>query len=170
MLKITDLTKRYKDLVAVDKITFSVQPGEIFGFLGPNGAGKTTTINCICGLLTPDSGSIAIDQQDVIHGGSKVRRLLGVVPQEVALYEEFNAIENLHFWGGLYGLKTKKLKDRIQTLLELTGLKDRAKDAVSTYSGPAATANTARSSVSSTMVNVSELSVATMSPSHPTNV
>jgi ABC-2 type transport system ATP-binding protein len=135
MLNITDLTKCYKELVAVDHITFSVQPGEIFGFLGPNGAGKTTTINCICGLLIPDSGSITINQQDVVHGGNKVRRLLGVVPQEVALYEEFNAIENLHFWGGLYGLKTKKLKDRIQILLELTGLKDRAKDAVKTYSG-----------------------------------
>jgi len=135
MLQITELTKRYKDLIAVDRISLEVNQGEIFGFLGPNGAGKTTTINCICGLLKPDSGSITINGQDVVHGGSRVRKMLGVVPQEVALYEEFNAIENLQFWGGLYGLKGKAFKSRIDQLLELTGLKERAKDAVKTYSG-----------------------------------
>jgi len=135
MLQITDLTKRYKDLTAVDRISFQINPGEIFGFLGPNGAGKTTTINCICGLLKPDSGIITVDDQDVVTGGDRMRKMLGVVPQEVALYEEFNAVENLRFWGGLYGLKGSQLKSRIDQLLELTGLKDRAKDAVSTYSG-----------------------------------
>lgn len=135
MLKITNLSKRYKELLAVDHISFEVHPGEIFGFLGPNGAGKTTTINCICGLLIPDSGSITIDEQDVVTGGNQVRRMLGVVPQEVALYEEFNAIENLRFWGGLYGMSAKDLKVRIDKLLYLTGLTERAKDAVKTYSG-----------------------------------
>lgn len=135
MLKITDLTKRYKDLVAVDNVSFTVNEGEIFGFLGPNGAGKTTTINCICGLLKPDAGTITIDGLDVTSGGSDVRKKLGVVPQDVALYEEFNAIENLKFWGGLYGLKGQALTARIDLLLELTGLKERAKSAVKTYSG-----------------------------------
>ena len=135
MLKITDLTKRYKDLVAVDNVSFTVNEGEIFGFLGPNGAGKTTTINCICGLLKPDAGTITIDGLDVTSGGSDVRKKLGVVPQDVALYEEFNAIENLKFWGGLYGLKGQALNARIDLLLELTGLKERAKSAVKTYSG-----------------------------------
>ncbi|MBN1780818.1 ABC transporter ATP-binding protein [bacterium] len=135
MLQITDLTKKYKDLTAVDRISFQVNQGEIFGFLGPNGAGKTTTINCICGLLKPDSGTITLDDQDMIGGGNRVRQMLGVVPQEVALYEEFNAIENLQFWGGLYGLKGAAIKSRIQKLLDLTGLADRAKEAVKNYSG-----------------------------------
>lgn len=135
MLKISDLTKRYKELVAVDRVSFEVNPGEIFGFLGPNGAGKTTTINCICGLLTPDSGSVEIDGQDIFSAPGQVKAKLGVVPQEIALYEEFNAVENLQFWGGLYGMKSKALKSRIQALLELTGLTDRAKAPVKTYSG-----------------------------------
>lgn len=134
MLQIENLSKKFNDLLAVDHISFHVNPGEIFGFLGPNGAGKTTTINCICGLLKPDTGSIRIDNEEITSSGTKIRKKLGVVPQEVALYEELNAIENMHFWGGLYGMKGKQLKERIDTLIDLAGLKDRAKDRVKTYS------------------------------------
>lgn len=134
MLKITRLSKKFKEITALDNVSLEVNPKEIFGFLGPNGAGKTTCINCICGLLKPDSGSIQIDGED-ISAGSRIRKKLGVVPQDVALYEEFNALENLQFWGGLYGLKGKDLKNRIHFLLEITGLTERAKDPVKNYSG-----------------------------------
>ncbi len=134
MLQIENLSKKFNDLLAVDHISFQVRPGEIFGFLGPNGAGKTTTINCICGLLKPDTGSIRIDNEEITSSGTKIRKKLGVVPQEVALYEELNAIENMRFWGGLYGLKGKQLKERIDTLIDLAGLKERVKDKVKTYS------------------------------------
>jgi ABC-2 type transport system ATP-binding protein len=134
MLQIENLSKKFNDLLAVDHISFQVNPGEIFGFLGPNGAGKTTTINCICGLLKPDTGSIRIDNEEITSSGTKIRKKLGVVPQEVALYEELNAIENMRFWGGLYGMKGKQLKERIDKLIDLAGLKERAKDRVKMYS------------------------------------
>jgi ABC-2 type transport system ATP-binding protein len=135
MLVIQNLTKSFNGLVAVDHIQFEVREGEIFGFLGPNGAGKTTTINMICGLLKPDAGTLLLDGEDVLTGGPNLRKKLGVVPQDVALYEELNAVENLKFWGGLYGLKGGELKKRIDELLEATGLADRAKDKVRKYSG-----------------------------------
>jgi ABC-2 type transport system ATP-binding protein len=134
MLQIENLSKKFNDLVAIDHISFQIRPGEIFGFLGPNGAGKTTTINCVCGLLKPDSGSIRIDDQEITSAGTQIRKKLGVVPQEVALYEELNAVENMRFWGGLYGLKGKQLKERIDQLIDLAGLKERIKDKVKTYS------------------------------------
>lgn len=135
MLKVTDLTKTFGQLTAVDHISFDVREGEIFGFLGPNGAGKSTTINMICSLMKPDSGSIELDGQDVHTAGDSVRQKLGVVPQDVALYEEMNALENLSFWGSLYKMKGSMLKSRIEELLQVTGLEDRAKDRVKTYSG-----------------------------------
>jgi len=135
MLSIQNLTKSFSGLVAVDRVSFEIRKGEIFGFLGPNGAGKTTTINMICGLLNPDAGTIRLDGADVMTAGPAIRNKLGVVPQEVALYEELNAVENLTFWGGLYGLRGAELKKRIHDLLDASGLADRAKDAVKNYSG-----------------------------------
>ena len=135
MLKINNLAKSYGQLQAVDHISFEVKEGEIFGLLGPNGAGKTTTINMICALAKPDSGSIELDGQDIHQAGDAVRNDLGVVPQEVALYEDLNAIENLKFWGSLYKLKKKNLQPRIEQLLSVAGLSERAKDRVKTYSG-----------------------------------
>jgi ABC-2 type transport system ATP-binding protein len=135
MLKIQNLTKSFDGLTAVDRVSFEVRKGEIFGFLGPNGAGKTTTINMICGLLNPDSGTILLDGTDMRNAGISVRSRLGVVPQEVALYEELNAVENLRFWGGLYGLRGAELKTRIDDLLEASGIAERRKDAVKNFSG-----------------------------------
>ncbi|MBN2200440.1 ABC transporter ATP-binding protein, partial [bacterium] len=135
MLKIENLAKSFNGTTAVDRISFEIRKGEIFGFLGPNGAGKTTTINMICGLLKPDAGAIHLDGRDMLSGGPALRKNLGVVPQDVALYEELNAVENLRFWGGLYGLKGAPLRRRIDELLEATGLADRAKERVAGYSG-----------------------------------
>jgi len=135
MLSIQNLTKSFGGLVAVDRVSFEIRRGEIFGFLGPNGAGKTTTINMICGLLKPDAGSIRLDGEDLLTAGPAVRKKLGVVPQEVALYEELNAVENLQFWGGLYGMAGSELKKRTQDLLEASGLSDRTREKVKNYSG-----------------------------------
>ncbi len=135
MLKITELSKRYDNLIAVDQISFEVKEGEIYGFLGPNGAGKTTTINMICGLIKPDSGTIELNEQDLNRSGRQARKHIGVVPQEIALYEELSVSENLKFWGGLYCLKGKKLKSRMDELLDVINLKDRAKNQVKTLSG-----------------------------------
>ena len=135
MLKVKNLSKTFGQLIAVDDISFNVKKGEIFGFLGPNGAGKTTTINMICGLLKPDNGTVVIDGADTVTGGPGLRKKIGVVPQEVALYEELNAIENLKFWGKLYGVKGAELKNQIDKLLSLCDLKERAKDQVKKYSG-----------------------------------
>ena len=135
MLKVSNLTKSFGSVQAVDHISFDVSIGEIFGFLGPNGAGKTTTINMICGLLTPDAGEIELDGQALRPDKSSLRKKLGVVPQEIALYEELNAYENLRFWGRLYDMSGSTLTSRMHDLLELSGLSERAKDRVKTYSG-----------------------------------
>ncbi len=135
MLDLIDVSKSFGQHVAVDHVSFSVHKGEIFGFLGPNGAGKTTTINMICSLLKPDSGQIRVDGVDVVNSSPRWREQLGVVPQDVAVYEELSALENLHFWGRLYRLAKPALHMRVDELLEATGLKERARDRVKTYSG-----------------------------------
>ena len=104
MISVQNLSKRFGGLQAVDRISFEVAPGELFGFLGPNGAGKTTTISMISGLLRPDEGSVTIGEYDLWNSPQRAKRQIGLVPQEVALYEEFTARENLQFWGGLYDL------------------------------------------------------------------
>src|SRR5437016_7445034 len=91
MIEVEQLRKSYGDLVAVDGVSFTARPGEIFGLLGPNGAGKTTTIGCICGLLTPTSGRVRVMGRDVVREGAAARRVLGVVPQEISLYEDLSA-------------------------------------------------------------------------------
>ncbi|RKZ12953.1 export ABC transporter ATP-binding protein [bacterium] len=135
MLEVIDLSKSYGDLRAVDRVSFSLEPGEIFGLLGPNGAGKTTTISMIAGLLPPDAGKVRVDGLDLGQKPTEVKRRLGVVPQEIALYEDLTGKENLDFWGGIYGLSGRTLNARRDELLELVGLADRARDRVREYSG-----------------------------------
>jgi ABC-2 type transport system ATP-binding protein len=135
MLKVDELSKNYGDLVAVDKVSFEASKGAVFGLLGPNGAGKSTTINCISGLLQPTSGHASVAGHDVVADGKKARRNLGVVPQELALYEDLPAIENLRYWGKAYGLRGSELNDRVSEVLETIGLADRAKDLPKEFSG-----------------------------------
>ncbi len=135
MIEVENLKKSYNSLEAVKGISFEVKEGEIFGLLGPNGAGKTTTINMIAGLLRPDEGSVLIQDYNLWESPRAAKRLLGLVPQELALYEEFNARENLHFWGGLYGVSRSELKKNTDEILARVGLAERAREPVSRYSG-----------------------------------
>jgi ABC-2 type transport system ATP-binding protein len=129
-----DLTKHFGDRAAVDGVSLSLTSGQIFGLLGPNGAGKTTTIRMVCGLLTPDSGSITIAGRSAVNNLA-VKALVGYVPQDIALYPDLSAAENLAFLGRLYGLKGALLAERVNEALELTELAERAKDRVDTFSG-----------------------------------
>ncbi len=135
MFRVENLLKRYGDLIAVDRISFEVRRGEIYGLLGPNGAGKTTTMSVLSGLLRPDDGSVHFDGIDLLAEPIRVKQCLGVVPQETALYETLTARENLRFWGGLYGLSGAALGAAVDRVLEQVGLTARAGDRVRTYSG-----------------------------------
>ncbi len=135
LIKVEGLRKTFGDTVAVDGVSFTAEPGAIFGLLGPNGAGKSTTIGCISGLLAPDAGRCSVMGHDLQREGKAARATLGVVPQELALYEEISARENLSYWGGAYGLRGARLKDRIEAVLDLVELSDRAKEPVKNYSG-----------------------------------
>ncbi|HQF40117.1 MAG TPA: ABC transporter ATP-binding protein [Opitutaceae bacterium] len=135
LLQVDHLSKAYGPVRAVEDISFAVCPGEIYGLLGPNGAGKTTTISMICGLLQPDGGHIAVAGQALAADPQAAKRLMGVVPQELALYEELSAAENLEFWGRLAGLDRKTARARTAEMLAALTLSDRAKDPVKTFSG-----------------------------------
>ena len=135
MIEVNELRKQFGQLVAVEDVSFNAPAGKIFGLLGPNGAGKSTTINCIAGLLTPTSGTISVQGHDTVGEPMAARRSLGVVPQELALYEDLSARENLRFWGGAYGLRGKTLENRVNTVLSQIGLQDRADDTPDKYSG-----------------------------------
>jgi ABC-2 type transport system ATP-binding protein len=135
MIEVSEVRKSFGGLEAVDGLSFRVEKGEIFGLLGPNGAGKTTTISMISGLLKPDSGSIRVAGTEVAGNNRAVSRMLGIVPQEIALYDELSGRENLHFWGSLYGLSGRKLRESASRILEMVGLTERADDQVRDYSG-----------------------------------
>jgi len=135
MIQVTNLSKSYGDIKAVNDISFEITKGEIFGLLGPNGAGKSTTLNMMSTVVKNDTGTIVIDGLDVKNNSEKSKRLIGVVPQEISLYEDLSAYQNLLFWGNLYGIPSKELKERIDKTLELIGLLDRKKDPIKTYSG-----------------------------------
>ena len=135
MIRVEDLQKSYGNLRAVDGISFEVPEGEMFGFLGPNGAGKTTTLSMISGLLRPDQGRVSIGEIDVWHSPKGAKRILGLVPQDLALYEELTARENLMFWGSLFRLPRSELKANIEVWLDRVGLKGRGREAVSKFSG-----------------------------------
>jgi len=119
----------------VDRVSFEINQGEIYGLLGPNGAGKTTTISMISGLLQPDAGRVLFESVDLAEDPMGVKSKLGVVPQEVALYENSTATENLRFWGGLYGLGGANLSRAVDRVLEQVGLRAKAKTRVKEYSG-----------------------------------
>jgi len=135
VIEVQDLRKQYGELVAVDGVSFTAEPGAIFGLLGPNGAGKSTTIGCISGLLQPTSGRIAVLGHDVVRDRTQARQHLGVVPQELAVYEDLNARDNLAYWGAAYGLGGADLKNRVVEVLARIGLGDRAREPVKRFSG-----------------------------------
>jgi ABC-2 type transport system ATP-binding protein len=137
IVTVQELAKRYtpQGPLAVDAVSFEINEGEIFSLLGPNGAGKTTTIAMLSTLLSPTTGDAWVRGSSVRTQPMQVRRSIGVVPQELALYENLSARENLRFWGEMRGLPSGDLADGIKSMLELTGLQERAGDRVSTYSG-----------------------------------
>jgi ABC-2 type transport system ATP-binding protein len=129
------LTKRYGDAQVVDGINISIRRGEIFGFLGPNGAGKTTTISMLSTLLEPTSGSAVVSGFDVVGQPGEVKKRIGLVPQDLALYPTLNALDNLLYFGRIYGLRGKSLHQRVDEVLRMVSLEEFAKAAVKTYSG-----------------------------------
>ena len=135
MIEVKDLQKSYGDLIAVDRVSFSAGAGTVFGLLGPNGAGKSTTISCLSGLLKPTAGSISVGGFDLATDAVKAKALLGIVPQELAIYEDLSARDNLSYWGAAYGLKGDKLKQRVDHVLNRIGLSDRAGELPKKYSG-----------------------------------
>ena len=135
MLEVRNLVKQYGEFTAVDNVSFDASKGSVFGLLGPNGAGKSTAINCISGLLSPTSGHISVAGADIVKEGKKAKRSLGVVPQELALYEDLPAVENLRYWGKAYGLRGSELQSRVRDVLEHIGLADRARDLPKNFSG-----------------------------------
>lgn len=135
MIQVERLRKAFETVTAVDDVSFEVRPGEIFGLLGPNGAGKTTTISCLSGLLTPTAGSVRLNGRDPHRDGRAILAQVGVVPQEIALYRELSATENLFYWGGVAGVSAVELKRRVPALLDQVGLADRAREPVEKFSG-----------------------------------
>lgn len=135
MLETIDLHKTFKGKPAVDGVSMYLDRGESIGLLGPNGAGKSTTIAMISSLLRPTSGDVLLDGVSTVKNPQRIRAVLGVVPQDIALYEELSAYENLLFFGSVYRLSGAKLRLKIQEVLEMVGLQDRQKELVKTYSG-----------------------------------
>jgi ABC-2 type transport system ATP-binding protein len=135
MLETINVSKSFKGKKAVQDVNLYLDRGESVGLLGPNGAGKSTTISMISTLIKPTSGEIKLNGVNTVNKPADIRKVLGVVPQELALYQELSAYENLKFFGSIYKLKGKELENRIQYALEIVGLKDRQKDLVKTFSG-----------------------------------
>jgi len=135
MLKVSAISKAFGTIRAVDSVSFHVSEGEIYGLLGPNGAGKTTTISMVCGLLRPDAGEVFVNGKPFSAKPVEAKRLMGVTPQDLALYEELTGRENLEFWGRIAGLKAAEARKRAAELLEALSLTDRANDALKNYSG-----------------------------------
>ncbi len=135
IIEVKNISKRFDDKLVLDNISFTVEKGDIFGLIGPNGAGKSTLINIMTGLLDSNNGSITISGFDVKKESIKAKEFLGLVPQELALMETISAYDNLEFFGSLYGLKGKLLKERINYALDITGLNEKRKDKVKKFSG-----------------------------------
>ncbi len=135
MISVTGIRKTFGSVEALKGISFDIMPGELFGLLGPNGAGKTTTISILSTLVPPDAGTVVLDGKDAQKSPVECKRILGVVPQEIALYNELSAEANLMFWGGLYDVPKDELSRRIVSTLHQVGLFERRQDKVKTYSG-----------------------------------
>src|SRR5262245_5837737 len=135
MLEVRNLQKRYGDVVAVAGVSFTAGAGQTVGLLGPNGAGKTTTVSIIAGLIRADAGQVLIEGRPLARDTDPIKRRIGLVPQDLALYAELSAADNLTLFGSLYDLDGVNLKRAIAEALELVGLVDRARDKVRTFSG-----------------------------------
>jgi ABC-2 type transport system ATP-binding protein len=137
MVEIKGVTRRYKNAVhpAVNELSLNIPSGSIFGLLGPNGAGKTTLISMLCGLFGPDQGEILIRGKNLSSHSKEIKQIIGVVPQEIALYGKLTAYENLFFLGQMYGIETGELRKRIDDNLQLLGLKESAHRQIRTFSG-----------------------------------
>src|SRR5262249_5359164 len=135
MLDVQHLRKSFGPLVAVDDVSFTLESGRLLGLLGPNGAGKTTTVSIISGLVTPERGQVLVAGRKLTGDTDPVKRRIGLVPEDLALYEELSALANLRFFGALFDLSGAALDKAIAAAMELVGLADRAKDAVKTFSG-----------------------------------
>ena len=138
IVEVRELRKQYdppKGVLAVDGVSFDIDEGEIFSLLGPNGAGKSTTISMLSCLLKPSDGDATIAGNSIVHQSQAVKETIGVVPQDIALYPDMSARENLVFWGRMYGLSGDALKERVDEVLELITLVDRQKDRIDKFSG-----------------------------------
>jgi ABC-2 type transport system ATP-binding protein len=135
LLSVTDLTKSFGDRRAVDAVSFRIEAGQTLGLIGPNGAGKSTTVSLICGLLRADRGEVMLDGQKLTQGNSAAKRKIGLVPQELAIYDDLSARANLRLFGALYGLKGAALDARCGEVLALVNLSDRAADKPRDFSG-----------------------------------
>ncbi len=135
ILETQKIYKRFKDITAVDNVSFAMKEGEIFGLLGPNGAGKSTSINIISGLITKYEGDVIVEGKKLNGNSAQVKQMMGIVPQEIAVYKELTPEENLSFFGGLYGLKGRELKEAVDRTLEFIGLTDVRKKRVKQFSG-----------------------------------
>jgi ABC-2 type transport system ATP-binding protein len=135
ILEAENLVKEYGEFQAVKGVSFSVAEGEVFGLLGPNGAGKTTTISMLTGLFPPTSGTARVGGHDILKELRQAKKINGLVPQDLALYPTLSARANLNFFGRIYGLRGKELKERVEDVLHVVALSDRADDAIETYSG-----------------------------------
>jgi ABC-2 type transport system ATP-binding protein len=135
MLEIRGLRKTFGSLVAVNDVSFALQPGQMLGLLGPNGAGKTTTVSMIAGLIAPDAGQVLIDGRPLSRDVDPLKRRIGLIPQDLALYDELTAQDNLRFFGALYNLSGDHLDAAMAAALTMVGLGDRLRDRVKTFSG-----------------------------------
>ena len=137
IIEIINLSKTYKGSKepAINNISLKVMQGEVFGLLGPNGAGKTTTISILCGLFAPSHGEVYIDGLSITKDKEQIKSIIGIVPQDIALYPSLTAYENLRFIGRMYGLKGKVLKERIRKYAELLGMEESLRKQVRTFSG-----------------------------------
>lgn len=135
MIEINNVSKNYGELTALDDVSLTIHEGELFGLLGPNGAGKSTLINLMNTYLKLEHGEILINNKSVKSETDQVKKLIGIIPQEIALYDELTAFENLKFWGEIYGIGSKELKKRCDETLKLVGLFDRRNDSLKKYSG-----------------------------------
>lgn len=135
VVECTDLVRRFGDLTAVDRVSFTISEGETYGLLGPNGAGKTTTISMVAGLLSADAGRVVVAGRTMTTTSVHAKRSIGLVPQDLAIYPDLTARENLRFFGKLYGMRGADLVRRIDEVLDMTGLSDRADDRSEVFSG-----------------------------------
>jgi ABC-2 type transport system ATP-binding protein len=135
MIEVRSISKSFGNIEAIKNVSFTIDKGEIFGILGPNGAGKSTIVNILNTLIKPDKGEVTIEGVNINDNRDTVKLIMGVVPQEIALYEELTAYENLMFWGGLYDIPEPELRANVNSTLEIVDLSYRKNDRIKTFSG-----------------------------------